>query len=287
MSSPQSIDTTLDHVFDALTEVPAFPEAVQKALRILDDPNSTNAHIANVLKYDPALTANVLKVANSAHFGLSRQVTSVETALALLGVRELREILIASGSKPYLDQKMPGYGMSAHALWTHSLGCAAASGVVARRFQAESADILFTAALLHDIGKIVLDLFVGMHIEDVLILARAEKIAFTEAEWRVIGTDHAILGSELLRIWNFPRDIVRAVRNHHDPDLYVQDDLSSLLSLSNIVAVTLGLGVGIDGFRHHVPRSLVERIGLTATDFHAILEDSLKDVEALSSLFGE
>lgn len=285
MTDPQSIDTTLEHVFDALTEVPAFPEAVQKALAILEDPDSTHAHVADVLRYDPALTANVLKVANSAHFGLPRQVTSVETALALLGVREIREILIASGSRPYLDQQMPGYGMSAHALWTHSLGCAAASGVVARRFRFDAPEALFTASLLHDIGKIILDLYVGARIEEVLILARTEKIAFTEAEWKVIGTDHAILGSELLRLWNFPQDIVRAVRNHHDPDLYVQDELSSLLSLTNIVAVTLGLGVGIDGFRHHVPRSLVDRLGLGAADFPAILAESHGAVEEVSSIF--
>ena len=119
-------------------------------------------------------------------------------------------------------------------LWLHSMGCAVVSEVLGKKLNYPDAPSLFTAALLHDIGKIVLDIYVGPRLWEVLALSRQQELDFSTAEWKVMGTDHAVAGSVILKNWDFPPDIYRAVRNHHDPDLYVQDRLSALLALSNI-----------------------------------------------------
>ncbi len=279
-----ALDTALDHIFDDLTAIPAFPKTVNDALRILDDPGSTTTQVGKVIRFDPILTANILKAANSAYFGLPRQVSSVETALALLGTRQVREILIMAASRPYLDREIYGYGMRQHDLWAHSLGCAALSEVVARHSGFASSDLLFTSALLHDIGKYVMNEHVGVRAEEIQLQARVNALTFTEAEWRVLGTDHAILGSEVLRLWEFPREIVRAVRKHHDPDLYIQDDLSSLLAFSNILTVSLGFGVGLDGFRHRISPELPQKLGLTASGLAAIIQESFAAWQSLATL---
>ncbi|MDA8162932.1 MAG: HDOD domain-containing protein [Desulfobacteraceae bacterium] len=278
------IDFTLEHIFDNLVELPTFPKVVTKALRVLDDPNGTTAQLVEVLKFDPALTANMLRLTNSALFGLPRQVTDLHTALTLLGQIQIREILIASAGAPYLTRPLHGYQMEPEDLWQHSMASALIAELLAKMCEYPDQPVLFTSALLHDIGKIVLNMFVGGRLDEILTLAQQERLTFTEAEWYTMGVDHAVIGSQILMQWDFPPDIARAVRNHHDPDLYIQDDLSSLLALSNILAVQLGLGVGADGFRHKINPKLLTRLGLSRQDMHRCIERALVAYEKSSDI---
>lgn len=271
MNSTGNIDFTLDYVFETLSELPVFPKVVQKAMSMLDDPDTTIRELANVLKFDQALTANILKITNSAHFGLAQQVSDLETALPLLGQHQIRQVLMTSAAVPYLTRSMDGYSMDASDLWAHSICCAVISEILADKCNFSSPPALFTASLLHDIGKIVMELYLGPRLKEAILLANREKITFCEAEWMVIGGDHAVIGSEILNYWEFPKDIVRAVRNHHDPDLYVQDQLSALLALSNILTVELGIGVGADGFRFKVSPALIEAVEFSEDDIYETL----------------
>lgn len=278
------IDFTLEHIFDNLVELPTFPKVIARALAILDDPKGTIAQLVDVLRFDPALTANMLRLTNSAHFGLPRQVTDLHTALTLLGQRQTREILIASAGAPYLTKPLSGYRMAPRDLWAHSMAAALIAEVLGDECNYPDPPVLFTGALLHDIGKIVLNMFVGDRLDEILTLAQQDGFTFTEAEWHVLGGDHAVIGSDILRQWEFPPDIVRAVRNHHDPDLYIYDDLSALLALSNIMAVQLGMGVGADGFRHRITQELLKRFGFTRKDVHRCIVRALAAYEKSSDI---
>jgi putative nucleotidyltransferase with HDIG domain len=271
MNATGNIDFTLDYVFETLSELPVFPKVVQKAMAMLDDPDISIRELAKTLKFDQALTANILKITNSAHFGLAQRVSDLETALPLLGQHQIRQVLMASAAVPYLTRSMDGYCMNASDLWAHSICCAVISELLADKCNFSSPPALFTSALLHDIGKIVMELYIGPRLKEAILLVNRENITFCEAEWRVIGGDHAIIGSEILNYWDFPADIVRAVRNHHDPDLYIQDELSALLALSNILTVELGIGVGADAFRFRISPELAEISGVSEQDIYEIL----------------
>jgi putative nucleotidyltransferase with HDIG domain len=284
LNTTSQTDFTLDHVFENLTELPTFPKVVHRALTVLDDPKSTMSEITEVLRFDPSLTANIMRITNSARFGLARQVTSLETALALLGQRQIREVIVASGSLPYLTKPLHGYQMDASDLWEHSIAVATTVDILADYCKFSDPSVLFTAALLHDVGKIILNMHVRERLDEILTVAKQEDMTFTQAEWEVLGGDHAIIGSEILHQWEFPRAIVRAVRNHHDPDLYVQDDCSAILALGNILSVQLGLGVGADGFRHVISPKLTERLMLGRDDIHRCLRRALAAYEAASDL---
>ncbi len=275
MTTAASPNFTLDAVFESMADLPVFPKIVHKALQTLDDPQKKIADVSAIVKFDQGLVANILKLTNSAMFGLRQQVTDLDTALALLGNQKIREILVAGAALPYLTKPLSGYEMSPEDLWVHSMGCAVVADVISKKIEYSAGATLFTAALLHDIGKIVLDLYVGPRLQEVLVVSKQRGGNFSEAEWIVLGTDHALAGSAILKNWDFPPDICRAVRRHHDPDLYIQDSLSCLLALSNIIAVQLGFGVGTDGFRYHVEPGLLERAGLTQEDYYWCLENSL------------
>ena len=153
------------------------------------------------------------------------------------------------------------------------------SEVVSQRLGYPHSSELFTAAILHDIGKIVLDIYVGPRLFEVLERSRRNDSDFSVAEWEVIGTDHAVAGSSILQQWEFPRDICRAVRTHHDPDLYVQNRLPAMLAFCNILSVQLGLGVGADGFRYRLSDQLLYVLGCGEKDYYDCLEASLEALE--------
>lgn len=261
-------DFTLERIFEKLVHLPTFPKVVQKALAMLKDPNSSIAKLAELLRYDPAITANILRFVNSAHFGLAQRITDLETALTFLGQQHITEILLASASLPYLNTPIAGYRMEPRDLWRHSIASAIAAEIIAKFCSYPDPATAFTGALLHDIGKIALNIFVGDRLEQIFQLARQEKMLFTEAEWRVLGGDHAVIGSEILHLWEFPSDIVRAVRNHHDPDLYVQDALSSIIALANIIVIQMGIGLGADAFRYNINPELLNKMHISRSDLH-------------------
>ncbi|NPA95579.1 MAG: HDOD domain-containing protein [Thermodesulfobacteria bacterium] len=272
-------DFTLEAVYESMASLPVFPKIVHRALKVLDDPNKNITDVGKIIKLDHGLVANILKLTNSAMFGLSQQVSDLDTALALLGQNKIREVLIASAAMPYLARDLNGYEMSPEDLCYHSIGCAMISEVVSKRLGFANSAELFTAAILHDIGKIVLDIYVGPRLMEVLDRSRREDSDFSVAEWEVIGTDHAIAGSSILQQWEFPRDICRAVRAHHDPDLYIQDRLSAMLALCNILSVQLGLGVGADGFRYRLSDQLLYVLDCDEKDYFKCLEDAVKALE--------
>ena len=269
-------DFTLEYIFEQLTKLPTFPKVVQRALELLENPNTTTKDLVEVLKFDPAITTNILKLANSTVFGLQKQVTSLETALALLGQNQIKEILVASGSLPFMSRELYGYAMRPEDLWHHSIATGICAERLCERLGFDDPALLFTASILHDVGKIVLNLFVGAKLDVIMDIASRDGYTFTEAEWMTLGADHAIIGSEIMRLWDFPLDIYRAVRNHHDPDLYVQDEVSAILALSNILVVTLGVGVGTDGFRHRVSAKLLDILKLEKEDIYEVTADTYK-----------
>ena len=279
-----AINFTLEYVFEKLGSLPSFPKVVQEALSRLDDPNVAMKDIAEILKYDPGVTANILKITNSAAFGLSRQVTNLETALSLLGEHQLRNVLMASASLPYLSVPIRGYGMDSNELWMHSMGTAIIAEEVAGICGEEAKDILFTAALLHDIGKVVMNMFVGPRLDELITLSRQEQRPFSELEWELLGGDHAVIGSNVLENWEFPLEIVRMVRSHHDPDIYIQDKLSSMLALSNIIATQLGLGVGADSFRYHLSEKLLPALKLDRQGFEELMVNSIIALDKSASI---
>ena len=278
-------DFTLEHIFDNMVELPTFPKVVQEALKMLDDPNVTIDELAEALKYDPSITANIIKMTNSAHYGLPQQVSSVETALALLGHNQIRQILMASASLPYLTRPLYGYDVTPDKLWAHSISTAIISEVVAEACGVDAGSEYFTAALLHDVGKIVLHIHVGGRLKEIATIASQEKITFPEAEWKVLGGDHAVIGSELLRIWEFPNDIVRAIRCHHDPDLYVQRKEYAVVAMSNFISSQLGIGVGSDAFMNRVSPGIMEALGFSRADYHRVVVQSIQKCVKAKDLF--
>ena len=163
------------------------------------------------------MTANLLKLANSAYFGMPSKIGSVRQAVLLLGLKRLIQMVIASCVSALMDRPVSGYDLSPGELWRHSIAVTVAAEGLVKELNIEAAEEIFTAALLHDVGKLVLGDFVQddfKKIEDIL----SQGISFETAENMVLGVNHADIGAEILRKWSLPPELVNAVRWHHDPE---------------------------------------------------------------------
>ncbi|HEA84091.1 MAG TPA: HDOD domain-containing protein, partial [Thermodesulfobacterium geofontis] len=137
-------------------------------------------------------------------------------------------------------------------------------------------ETIYIASILHDIGKIVLDLYTKLEIEEFQTIAK-EKIDwdFIQVEWLVLGVDHGLVGAHLLERWEFPKYISFAVRAHHDSDLMLQSEIASIVALSNILANMIGIGGGVDVFNYKVPENLLEVLKIEPERIYKYLKAGL------------
>jgi putative nucleotidyltransferase with HDIG domain len=264
----------LEAVLQSVTQLPPFPAVIQRVLQLVEDPKTSAQDVVEVIQYDQSITANVLMVCNSAYFALHRPVHSLSEALVRIGFNNLVEIILTRGTSFLFFQACQGYQLASGELWRHSVACAILSQILADRLKQKKTPIQFTAALLHDVGKVVLAGFVRDHLEEIRRRVQEENLSFLEAEKATLGIDHAELGGRIAESWNFPPDIVAGIRYHHTPFLAPEfHDLVSLIYLCDVVALMTGTGGGADGLSTDGAKEVMEQYALTAQDLEEVIAD--------------
>jgi putative nucleotidyltransferase with HDIG domain len=278
--------TKLLNILAKVKSFPSMPEAAAKLLKLLDNPDATAAQIEQILRYDAGLTANLLKLTNSVYFGLPCKVGSVTQAVVLLGWKKLIQLVMASCVNAVMGKPVPGYDLPAGELWRHSIAVSVAAEGLAKELKVSASEEIFTAALLHDVGKLVLGGFVKQDLEKIETEA-SRGISFEVAEHMVLGTDHAEVGAQILKNWSFPPALVNAVRWHHDPDSAGKTDtLVDIVHVANILCLMMGIGVGIEGLCYKPSPLATKRLGLRTNDLEMVASRTLQYVDDLCDVFG-
>ena len=265
---------------------PSMPRAAVKLLVLMDDPDINVSQIEAILGQDPGLMANILKLANSAYFGMPSKVGSIKQAVVLLGLKRLMQIVIASCVSAIIDKPVAGYDLPPGELWHHSIGvCVAAEGLM-KELNIEAAEEIFTAALLHDVGKLVVGEFIDNDIKKIEA-ALSQGISFEMAENMVLGTNHADIGAEILTQWSLPSVIVNAVRWHHSPESADGAEMMlDIIHVANVLCLMIGVGVGRDGLQYCPSEAVVERLGLEPYHLEKVASQVLQWVNELSDALG-
>ncbi len=275
------IEQILEKIFDKIDHVPTFPKTAQRALELLQSEEIDFKELEKIIKSDPGIAANFLKMVNSAAFGLPQKVDSLLKAFMFLGVSQIRFILLASVAGEYFNKELIGYGISATDIWLHSLtaGFVAEELALSLEFSREKIESLYIASILHDIGKIVLDMYTKLEISEFQkAMENNPDWDFIQVEWLVLGVDHGLVGAHLLKRWEFPEEICFAIRAHHDPDLMLQSKVASVVALANILSNLIGISGGIDSFYYKVPERLLDFLGLNPEQLIEISKKVLKKV---------
>jgi putative nucleotidyltransferase with HDIG domain len=274
------------HLLDGIDRLDPLPMTVHRLMELLDDEFVSPRQIAGVVEYDPALTGDILRVANSPLMGSRLRIDRVSDAVVRMGVDQILEIALGSHFRG-LTGDAPLYDLTEDELWLHGAVASLAAKEIAAACRTRTVPPLATvAALIHDVGKLILVRHVEVEVDEVVALSRAEGVTFVEAERRALGFDHAEVGAAMAEKWDFPREVVDAVARHHDPEPEEPGAILDTLVLSNLVAKTVGVGLGAEGMNLEVDADLRRRMGFRFEDFGRICSRTATGMEELMGLYG-
>jgi putative nucleotidyltransferase with HDIG domain len=210
-----SAETFLQRL-DAIHELPTLSTVVMKLSRLLTDINTSAKEVAEVIQYDQSIVTKMLKMVNSAFFGFSNKVSSVQHALMLLGFNTVRNAIIAIDVINALQTKNKVKGFDISAFWRHAIGTAVISRYLDKETGHHFREDVFTAGIIHDIGKIVMAHYFSDRFRAVLETMYCEKINFWEAEHRHFPINHTDVGNQLARRWHLPEIMCNVIGGHHN-----------------------------------------------------------------------
>ncbi|WP_300158510.1 HDOD domain-containing protein [Solidesulfovibrio sp.] len=277
-----------EEIIQKALAIPQMPMPVQKVLAYIGNPEADLRQLARIIEYDPGLTVNVLRMANSSFFGGGGKVTSVREALMRLGLNRVYQLVIASGVAPMTRYEIKGYGLRPGELLEHSVAVATASETLARELGLVAPPHTFTAGLLVNIGKTALGSFLEVDAGPILTLAHERQIPFEKAEQEILGIDHAELGAILLERWSIPTPIVNVVRYRLRPDDCPEPDLAlDLVHVGDVIAKMTGIGMGIDGMQYTPSAAVFARLDVTPEQMEAVMETILEQIAEVREILME
>ncbi len=283
----EKTDTTI--LERALVSAPLLSPSAFQLLRTAAAPDLDLRKIARVVTCDAALTARLLKVVNSAAFGLIQPVSTVERAVAFLGTQTVFGIALDQSLGPFLQQPLEGYASEAGDLWRHNLFTAIAARRVCRFSRTPiDADLAYTGGLLHDTGKAVLStLLKGTPSSILKEIDEGTRQDYLQAEKKLLGMDHAEAGFRLALHWKLPAELQTLIHHHHtpaqaDPSLRA---LTYAVHLGDVLAMMGGLSTGADALHYaleegyqaffDIPPAGLMRLMLEVQEEFSILEKAL------------
>jgi putative nucleotidyltransferase with HDIG domain len=278
-------NTNYQNIQSKIETFPTIPGAAAKLMTLLDDPQASVSELEAMLQFDPGLSANVLKLANSIQFATSRKIDSVKQAVAALGSKKLIQLALASCVNTLMDIPVPGYNLPPGEFWRHSMAVSVAAEGLVQELNVSKAGVVFSTALLHDVGKLALGEFVKKEYSQIQEETSA-GMSFEIAEREVLGTNHAEVGAKILEKWSLPPEVVRAVHCHHSPDAAGSNDpLTDIVHVANVLCLMVGIGVGREGLHYAPSASATKRLNLKADHLEIVASRTLQRVNELSDVF--
>ena len=201
---------TLQEIIDSTPALLTMPKVISEALNLIKDPKTNVNKLSDIIAKDISLTSEILKMVNTAYYGFPTQITTINKAIALLGLNKVKSVIMSVAMKPMLQSN------GGKSLWEHSIKCAVGCEIIAESLGMDDPDEAFTMGLMHDIGKIVLESYNKVAYQEInrLISLGAERL---NAEKMIYGYNHAEIGAELVTKWNLPSVISTSVKYHHMP----------------------------------------------------------------------
>ncbi len=244
---------SLTQIIKKVSRLDPIPTVIHKVLDLAGDPESSLSDLVEVVERDPSITANLLKTVNSAHLGLPVKVDSVSQAVSMLGLQQVVEMVLSQNLSGNLQRSQKGYGLAKGDLWRQSLAVAMVARTLAGQRDLMSLPAIYTAALLKDIGKVILHEFVAEQLPAIQKLVAEKGMSFVEAEKAVLGMDHSTLGGIIAKQWHFSPHMTYMIENHHLPNPASRNDpATATLYVADMVAMMVDTGIGVDRLAYHV-----------------------------------
>lgn len=275
-----------EQVITKINDITGFPVSTGKLINILMDPNVNISEILKTVEYDPGITANILKLANSALYSSGREISSLKDAMVRIGNKSIIKIMLTSSMSSIMKVPIKGYDLPPGELWQSSVSTAISTEVIAEALNMKVQSSAFTAGLLHDIGKIIMSSFVNINAAEITSYAHDNRIPFNEAERAIVGIDHAEAGAILMEKWKLPDELIEPVKYHHSPGEAKKFPLiTQIVHIADALTMMGGLGAGKEGLNYKLDSSIVEKLGLSIGIVESIMCKTKCRYDDLTDIF--
>jgi len=248
-----------------IQSLPTLPPIAAKLNKMVEDEDITANQLGNVIERDQVLTSKLLKMVNSSFYGFPQRISTVANAIVLLGINVIKTLIVTSSIFEMMQSSDVG-------LWEHSLGCATIASLIAKKKGLKNPEEVSTAALLHDLGKVVVRAELPSEYDALLAMVEQKGISMREAEEELLGVSHSEIGGWLVHQWNLPDRLVLPITWHHRPgEAPDHRDVTAILHFSDILVRAVGFGFGGDMWVPPLNQDAWKRIKLSKSEMKELL----------------
>ncbi|MDA8138066.1 MAG: HDOD domain-containing protein [Desulfobacteraceae bacterium] len=258
----------------AMDHLQPIPQVALKVLRLIEGKDRfAIQRITDEISKDQVITARTLKLANSAMFTKMRTIESLDQALVYLGTDQVYKLIISAAVQSYFEQSAMGYSLCKGGLYHHAVGCAQVAESLAKATQKVDPRLAYTAGLLHDIGKVVLDQYVASAYPLFYRQAMEKNENVITVEKRFLGMDHTEVGRLLAQQWSFPESLVQVIRHHHQPDkIQEHRQLAVIVYLADLLLSRFQIGLELERIDTDALIQHLDSLDLSAAQFSGLVE---------------
>ncbi len=247
--------------------LPTLPPIVSKLNEMVADEDTTATKLGKIIEKDQVLTSKLLRMVNSSFFGFPQRISTVSNAIVLLGFNVIKTLIVTSSIFEVMQASDVG-------LFEHSLGCATAAGIIAKRLQIKNPEEVSTAGLIHDLGKIVLRSELPEEYEEIIKITNEKGLYIREVEHQRLGIGHGEIGGMLARQWNLPERLVIPIEYHHKPGSSPDfKDITAIVHFSDILIRALGFGNSGDPWVPSLDHKAWELIKFKKSDVKEVISE--------------
>ena len=262
-----------DEISHAIYLVHPIPQIALKIARMIHSSNYDMSKVAREIKQDQVISAKVIRLCNSAFIGLRKKIDSIDRAAVILGEKLLLQMVITASLEQFFSDSGEGYSLCKGGLFQHALSTAMVAEALAQFTGCASSDIAYTAGLLHDIGKVVLDQYIAPIYPFFYRRTQIDEMELCEAEKEKLGITHPAVGGLLSEKWALPQNLTDTIRHHHYPEQATTDpELTHLVYLADLLMSRFQVGQELEYLNMDTLALRMQKVGLTPSQFPRIVD---------------
>lgn len=277
---------TIASIMEEVDHLNPVSNVAGQVMALVDDPDCGMSDLSEIIRHEPALTANVLKLANSSYFGLPGKIADAKQAIIYLGMAQVVDLVLLASCSENLNGSHDGYGLNSGELWKSAVSAAIISNDLADIKGLKHKSHLFTGALLRDIGKVVLNQHVHSAMAQILHRVKTQSITFKEAEKQVLGFDHTQVGAMMAKAWHFPSALQCIISDYHKPleakGCFLE---ASIVHLADAICRSMEIGLGVDDASYPVDERISLTLGLIDSDIQGVIDGFDSKIARVNELF--
>lgn len=276
---------------DLIEKLPTLPVVVNQLNQLIASNRSSMAQIAAVIARDQAIASRVIRLVNSAFYGLQGRVTSIQQAITLLGLNTVKNLVTGVAVVKTFEDSGKTSLFDRQKFWMHTFACAVLSREIARKRRCAEPEDYFMSGLLHDIGILVLDQFFNPQFLTIINTCSKDNTNYTDTERNIIGTTHCEVGEYLSKKWHIPDILSLSIKYHHTP-LYALNTAPSSLDILFTVHIadsfiqSKGYHIGFNGEPAKGSRVILHRLGINETEINPVWEETQHTIAAVVREWG-